>query len=264
MDCRNFRVLGALPRLRAKQAWPLPLNLGFWRRELRVFFAFQPLCSDRGDRVFSRAVRGIVITGGAAPETRIVEPWLSSCDVIVAADSGLDTAHGYGVSPSIIVGDFDSLSSDSLLDRYPDADVRRHAPAKDETDTELALAAARETGSDEVILIGGGGGRLDHLIAIQALFERETYPSLWLTDRDAVRSVNDVVVERGRPGQLISFFPLGCETCTMVSLGLRWPLDELRWNRGDVGLSNEFTGTEVRVRMMTGRLLMVRPIVDAA
>ncbi|TFG65203.1 MAG: hypothetical protein E4H36_00645 [Spirochaetales bacterium] len=46
----------------------------------------------------------------------------------------------------------------------------------------------------------------------------------------------------------------------MESKGLRWPLDGLRWNRGDIGVSNEMTGNDFSVTMKTGRLIMVTEI----
>ncbi len=46
----------------------------------------------------------------------------------------------------------------------------------------------------------------------------------------------------------------------MESKGLRWPLDGLRWTRGDIGVSNEMTGNDFFVTMKTGRLIMVTEI----
>jgi thiamine pyrophosphokinase len=67
-------------------------------------------------------------------------------------------------------------------------------------------------------------------------------------------------VQYGRPGELISFLPVGCVPCRMTSSGLRWPLDDLEWGRGDLGISNEFVDREVRVSMRSGRLLVIRGI----
>jgi thiamine pyrophosphokinase len=205
-------------------------------------------------------VRALVITGGAAPSVDAAQPWLHDRQLVVAADSGLETARAYGVRPSIVVGDFDSLSDRSLLDEYsPDA-VRRFGAAKDDTDTELALSIAFDEGGEDVALLGGGGGRLDHLLAIAWIFARERYPSVWVTAESEVRPVVDELVLTGRPGERVSFFPIGGDRCRMESRGLRWALDDLRWGPGDVGVSNEFVAGEVRVRMIEGRLLMVRPL----
>lgn len=205
-------------------------------------------------------MRALVITGGAAPSAAAAQPWLRDRQLIIAADSGLETARAYGVRASIVVGDFDSLRDESLLAGYPDEAIRRFGSAKDDTDTEIALSVAFEEGARDVALLGGGGGRLDHLLAIAAIFARERRPSVWVTESSEVRAVTDELVVTGRPGDLISFFPLGREECRMESAGLRWSLDGQRWGPGDVGVSNEFVSSEVRVRMKEGRLLMVRPL----
>jgi thiamine pyrophosphokinase len=207
---------------------------------------------------YPRLVNALVITGGGAPEVGRVIDLLDAADVIVAADSGLATARRFGVRPSLIVGDFDSIGDLSVLDEYDDAEVRRFPAAKDATDTEIALDAAWGAGASRVSLIGGGGGRMDHLLAIVAVFERDRFPHVWVTSGEIVKATDDELVEHGTVGEGMSLFPLGCEPCRMRSTGLRWPLDSLVWHRGDIGISNEFAEAEVCITVDSGRLLMVR------
>jgi thiamine pyrophosphokinase len=154
----------------------------------------------------------------------------------------------------------DSISDPALLQRYPANRVRRARPDKDETDTELALEALSEVGARRIMIVGGGGGRLDHLLAILAIFERRDHPVAWLTDRDEVVAVDDAIAVSAAEGVTVSFFPIGEEPCRMTSQGLKWPLDPLSWRHGDHGLSNEITEERATVQMRTGRLLMIRPV----
>ncbi|MFP4563331.1 MAG: thiamine diphosphokinase, partial [Spirochaetia bacterium] len=110
------------------------------------------------------------------------------------------------------------------------------------------------------IIIGGGEGRLDHTMGILALFEREPHPDLWMTGRESIMSIQKEAVFDTYPNQRISLFPLGKEECTMSSEGLKWELDDLRWSRGDFGLSNRALSIQVRIRMKTGRLLLVKEL----
>jgi thiamine pyrophosphokinase len=207
-----------------------------------------------------RYVDGIAVVGGNAPTREKLVPWLGKEPVVVAADSGLDTAHTLGLDPALIVGDMDSISDRALLDRYPRDRVREAAPDKDETDTELALQALAELGARRTMIVGGGGGRLDHVLAILAIFERTPHPVAWLTDRDEVVAVEEQLSVYAADGATISFFPIGNAPCRMSSTGLKWPLDELSWRRGDHGLSNKIVEDTATVRMKRGRLLMVRPM----
>ncbi len=209
---------------------------------------------------YADTVRGVIITGGAAPPVESVLPWLADVALVVAADSGLHTAVGYGIRPELVVGDFDSLADDDLLKGYDDKDVRRYPRAKDHTDTEIALRVAREEGCDDLVIIGGGGGRIDHLLALVALFERPDPPGAWVSDTGVISAIVERTTARGSVGERISFAPIGCIPCRMVSHGLRWPLDGLTWGRGDIGISNEFAEAEVQVTMKSGQLLMMRSL----
>lgn len=200
----------------------------------------------------------VVITGGRFPEKARVAGVLGAADLVIAVDSGLDAALAYGVTPRIVAGDFDSVSDRSVISLFPQAEVLEFPTDKDETDTEIGIRLARERGASRVSVIGGGGGRTDHLLAIVWLFERDPPPECWISDSAVVRSVSSEVTMHGKPGEVVSFLPLGCTPCRMRSSGLRWPLDRVTWTRGDVGVSNEFAVATATVSMISGRLLLIR------
>lgn len=183
-------------------------------------------------------------------------------DYVIAADAGLELAKRFSIEPHCIVGDFDSLGDTQLLEEYPNAKIERSSRAKDHTDTELALQAAERAGAREIVLIGGGGGRLDHLMGILALFHRTLRPNRWITADSVVQLITSEHEERSTIGQLVSFFPLQCSECRMTSRGLRWPLNDLRWELGDAGVSNEFETETIRVTVDGGALLMIMPMQD--
>jgi thiamine pyrophosphokinase len=181
---------------------------------------------------------------------------------VIAADSGLELANRFSITPDCIVGDFDSLSDKRLLNKFRNADVKRFETAKDYTDTEIALEAARDAGADDIVLVGGGGGRLDHLVGILALFHRTLRPNRWITDRSIVQLITSEHEESGEVGRIVSFFPLSTGRSRMASHGLRWPLDELEWRLGDAGVSNEFIAPTISIAMKEGALLMIMPMQD--
>ncbi len=85
----------------------------------------------------------IIFAGGALQPGKALYDAISSVDMIIAADRGAATALQLGYTPSIVVGDFDSL--DTLLLRELSergSQVRKVAIEKDETDTELAMQVA--------------------------------------------------------------------------------------------------------------------------
>jgi thiamine pyrophosphokinase len=205
-------------------------------------------------------LKGLVITGGSGPDRKRLTKAAEEATRIVAADSGLERALESGIEPDVVVGDMDSLEDRGLLDHFPAERVRSYPQDKDDTDTEIALNMLYESGAEEIVLAGGGGGRLDHLIGILSLFHRNKHPDMWLTGENEVTAIDDVLVRTGLRGEVVSLFPVGTEPAQMRSAGLKWPLDGLTWRAGDVGISNVVVAEELRVQMLRGRLIMVRSV----
>ncbi len=209
-------------------------------------------------------MRGFAFIGGEGPDCS-VELGIETADVIVAADSGLDAVHARGLRADWIVGDMDSLADRSLLSFYPAERIRAFPPEKDDTDTELALRLLEELGCSERILVGGGGGRLDHTLAIRALFDRPTAPERWVTKLESVWFLDanhgtGICTIEVAPGALVSLFPVGEGPWRVKSRGLRWPLDNLTWDRGRFGISNVSEGATCGVAVEAGGFLLVTPL----
>jgi thiamine pyrophosphokinase len=212
--------------------------------------------------------RGIVFTGGEGPQPQILRRLLDGFAegaLLVAADSGLLLAEAAGFRPDWIIGDMDSLGGEDRLVSYPAERVIRHAADKDYTDTELALALLWEQGCDETWIVGGGGGRLDHLLGIRDLFERERFPRRWITAAEDIYCINDCggLTLALEPGILVSVFPLGGKLGGLgkpwraESMGLKWPLDNVRWERGFYGLSNVAVAPEITINVKQGQFLVI-------
>jgi len=202
----------------------------------------------------------LLVVGGEAPPQSAIEPRFSSFLGICAADSGLEVAHAWGLHPDLIVGDMDSLTRPELLKAYPKAQTVIVDRMKDETDTELGLRMLFEKGYRDVLLAGGGGGRLDHLLAIRALFDRTIRPREWWTAHERVILVDGPFESSLAAGTIVSVFPLVQGAWGMKSAGLRWPLEGLVWGAGEYGVSNEALGGPIRIEPGIGDLLVVLPL----
>ena len=203
------------------------------------------------------AAEGLLLLGGEGPELRHLEPVLRRAPMVIAADSGFDLAVRLGVQPDLLVGDLDSVAPSPALAAYPRERIRQFPRDKDETDAELGLRIAAEAGCRRVVLAGGGGGRLAHLLAIVGLFMRETAPAAWYTARERVERVEGEAVLAGCLGQTVSFFALDGGAAGLSSQGLQWALDGLDWPGGGGGVSNLVSADPARVRVARGSLLMI-------
>jgi thiamine pyrophosphokinase len=225
---------------------------------------------------------GIIFTGGDGPPSQIAKQLveeearnLGFTDVLlVAADSGLVTAERAGIKPGWIIGDMDSLEDERSLASYPPDRIIYHEHDKDYTDTELAFSHVIEHGCNYIWIIGGGGGRIDHLFAIRSLFERDIFPQRWITDFADIRCIDATKKEERKQGAKcefscwvekeirISIFPLGVGPWEVKSTGLKWPLDNLLWNRGFYGLSNVAEKGQFSITAEKGRFMVILPLLE--
>ena len=211
-------------------------------------------------------MKGILFTGGAAPDPGLALPLLPDYDFIVAADSGLDTCERFKLVPDMIVGDMDSLRDPASLDRYPADRIRSWPRDKDYTDTELALQCLKERGVDEVVLVGGGGGRIDHFLALRALIDRPYCPALWVGDESVCavfgsgtpsRSITVSGLSRESP---VSVFPAGVGPHRARGIGLHWAIDALSWSKGEYSLSNRSESESATLEAIEGRFFAIVPL----
>lgn len=202
-------------------------------------------------------MHGMLFIGGDAPSRETLDALLHTTDLVVGADSGIDTALAMGLTPHLFVGDMDSIADRKVLQDAPKERVRIYPEAKDETDTEIGVRILRESGCDEITIVGGGGGRADHFIGILSLFSRPAPPDRWLTGREQLRFVRESLALSGLRGRILSVFPVGPQITLPSSQGLRWPLDGLVWSVGDVGISNVVDGDVLRIHVRSGAVLVV-------
>lgn len=218
----------------------------------------------------------VVLAGGDAPSATRVAAWRAALtssppDQVIAADGGLSLAAPLGLTVDLVVGDLDSVSADDLAAaRDAGARVERHPVAKDATDLALALDAALETDAFDaattaVTVIGGGGGRADHELALWLLLASPRYADLSL-HAWSPRATIDVVrpgrtsALAGVPGELCSLLPVHGAAGGVRTCGLRYPLSGETLVAGTSrGVSNQLTATEATVSCAHGVLLVVRP-----
>ena len=186
---------------------------------------------------------------------------MSEADLIIAADSGYNNASRLGVRPGLLLGDLDSIDRGALAPDELEHIERIIVPAiKDDTDTQLAVDTALERGADEIIIIGGLGGRLDHTLSTVFLLEyiKDKGARGVITDgRNRVRimeSGEELTIKRGY--KYLSLVGL-TDTCEGVSIsGVFYPLkDAVLERKYAFAVSNEITADAAEISLSKGILL---------
>ena len=98
----------------------------------------------------------------ACPVSPALAGLLREDDFIIACDAGYRNCVPLHCKPHVIVGDFDTAP----CPQQEDDEIVVLPHVKDDTDTEYAAKLAVQKGFDEVLLLGGlGGRRLEHTLA---------------------------------------------------------------------------------------------------
>ena len=107
------------------------------------------------------AVRSSLCGGG--PARRPLPP--IDATLVIAADGGIEEAERLELRVDLLVGDMDSAPPSAVPDvEATGGRVERYAADKDASDLELALEAAERERVAHVLVVGGDGGRFDHLL----------------------------------------------------------------------------------------------------
>ena len=190
----------------------------------------------------------VVLAGGPDRPAAVALPPGAT---VIAADSGAELA----LQVDLAVGDFDSISAETRVERHPEA--------KDASDLELALNAALRLEPERILVFGGAGGRLDHLLGGLLLLAADAYAGVEVDAQFGAAAVHVVRRERvlaGEPGELISLFAVHGPARGVVTDGLVYPLRGETLEPGSTrGLSNVVAAPEVRIGVERGVLLAVRP-----
>lgn len=205
----------------------------------------------------------VVLTGGDPVDPAHTPP-LPAGARVVAADSGLAAAEVLGLTVDVVVGDMDSVVPARLAAaEAAGARIERHPTAKDATDLALAMDVALGFGARRVTVVGGDGGRLDHLLANALLLAADDYAAVTVVAHlgpATITVVRDEATLFGRRGELVSLLAVHGPAHGITTAGLRYPLrDELLTPGSSRGVSNELDRPTARVRLRSGVLLAVQP-----
>ncbi len=187
-------------------------------------------------------------------------------DRVIAADLGAAHARSWGWPVHLLIGDLDSLPADVAREvKAAGAAIERAPVAKDETDTELALARALALDPAQIVIGGAIGGRIDHFLANVLLLTRPDLARRDVSLVDGGETVRLLTAERepstlvidGAPGDLVSLLPVGGDALEVSTQGLQYPLrGETLYMGGARGVSNVLTGPRGEVTLRRGRLFV--------
>lgn len=178
-------------------------------------------------------------------------------DLVITADGGYMYAINNGITPDVVLGDFDSLGF------VPECENLICLPTKkDDTDTLAAVKFALSKGYKTFYIYGGTGGRTDHTIAnIQTLsFIADSGARGYLVSENEVISVikNSEIIFDSKAEGTVSVFAFGGKAQGVTLKNLLYCLENTVLDTSfPIGVSNSFIGKSATIKVKDGKLLIV-------
>ena len=104
-----------------------------------------------------------VFANGKLKYSKNIKEITQTCDLIIGVNGGSKHIATLGLKPHLLIGDMDSLTS-PLWENDNNIERDVWPQDKNKTDTELAVDRAILKGCSKILLFGGLGGRIDHVL----------------------------------------------------------------------------------------------------
>lgn len=203
-------------------------------------------------------MRAFIYTGGAV-RTEFITEHPKADDLRIAADSGYHTAIALGERIDLLLGDFDSIGS---IPRDGDYEIQQVPAEKDYTDTQLAVEIALERGAEEIAIVGGLSGRLDHTLSTLAILEELYARGVYGTVTDGqsrARYMKSTSTLIARSGYKYLSLIAADEVVKGVDIeGCKYPLKRAILRRShQFAVSNEITGNVAFIAVKKGGVYII-------
>ena len=203
-------------------------------------------------------MRAFIYTGGTVRIESITEHPKAD-DLCIAADQGYHTAKALGERIDLLLGDFDSIGS---VPGDEGMEIQRVPAEKDYTDTQLAVEIAIDRGAEEIIIIGGLSGRLDHTLSTLAILEDLNTRGVYCTVTDGqnraryMKSTSTLIARS--PYKYLSIIAAD-EVVKGVDIeGCKYPLKKATLRRShQFAVSNEITGNVAFISVKKGGVFII-------
>lgn len=195
-----------------------------------------------------------IVANGIFDFASTIKKQLSSFSSVIAVDGGLRHCEALGITPNLIIGDFDSVTSE-LLNKFSHIEQKCYPTDKDKTDLEIAIEDAAYQKGAKISVFGAFGARMDHTLANAIIISRYPGNIFFETDQEIIFAIDKTVSLTCKIGQTISLIPLNGPAQGITTHGLKWELKNGVLDKNFVGISNVALKEKVTISVKKGDLL---------
>lgn len=211
-------------------------------------------------------MKTLIVTGGNVEKEFLLKTIIATkFENIIAVDNGLKILNEINIEPNHIVGDFDTVKSE-ILDLYKaDTSIKIHSfnPIKDNTDTDIAIRLAVELKSNQIIILGAIGTRIDHLLGnihvLKYALDNNIECKI-IDENNELQLINKTMILKKKEinKKYISLIPLTEKVENINLKGFKYELENGTLTMGSsLGISNEIIAEEAIIEFNNGILIMI-------
>lgn len=196
----------------------------------------------------------VILANGQFPVHDIPLGCLKNAEAIVCCDGAAMTLVQYGLEPSAIVGDCDSLDS-TIMEKYHDRIFRDED--QETNDLTKAVEWCIRSGYTDLIIVGATGKREDHStgnISLLAEYIRKV-KVIMITDTGIFYPFTENCSIPSHEGQQVSVFSIDPAT-EISSSGLKYPLKSRKLRSWWEGTLNEAAGDQFELEFYGGAVIV--------
>lgn len=206
-------------------------------------------------------IKTLIVSGGSI-NINWFQNWLKEkkFDNVIAVDKGLEALDLLGLKPSHVIGDFDSISI-NVLNKYKENRTTLNKE-KDYTDTHMALKLAIELKSEEIIIVGAIGTRIDHTIANIHILKEALDSNIKCTiinEKNKIFLIDKLAdIKKDTYYKYISILPLTEKASGITLNGFKYLLNNAELRMGQsIGVSNEQIDDIATIEIKDGILIVI-------
>ncbi|MBZ0200547.1 MAG: thiamine diphosphokinase [Ignavibacteriaceae bacterium] len=202
----------------------------------------------------------IILANGKPPRKSVIRHlFKSGYTTLICADGGANKARMLNLKPDIIIGDFDSITSDTM-EYYLDKSEIIRITSQDDTDVEKALKWAIKNKYTEAVLIGATGDRLDHTLCNLGIVIKffEKIKINLIAELSILIPYTGSIEIKTISGETVSLYGFNKKT-KIKTKGLKYPLDNEALPFGTrESTSNVAEGESVKLKIKGGIIFVIR------
>lgn len=178
-------------------------------------------------------------------------------DLIICADSGAEHVFSQGLVPDVLIGDMDSITSETLDKcRTKGVVIKKYPKEKDMTDGQLAILYAKKK-NIKIINIVCAEGSFDHYmgnIYLLIYAKSLSIKARLITNDTIIYAVDDNINILGNINDRVSIIPANSDIIIKETCGLYYEVKKpLSVKFGDtIGLGNHMTNNSATIRIEKG------------